>query len=185
MKLTLCSPIGCHALMLCSFLCVIEDVTHTQPFYDFFRDYPGEPVPEEIRRNLLYFMVQGRHSIRTISDPCPSASIFTLLITKCFCSWTFCLVMISSRGRLWNCLFYVGLVGWVFSLIHVQFFSLVVYITLLLRIFCEFLSVCLANKLMWNLITNAYGMCIVLFCCFLLANISICKLFAMLRGPCH
>jgi len=58
---------------------------HTQPFY--YRNYPGEPVPE---KNLLNFMAQreiseaGTHTIRLgatpsrlIRDPPPSSPIFT------------------------------------------------------------------------------------------------------------
>jgi len=60
---------------------------HTTVLRLFFRDHPGEPVPEE---NFLDFMVQGKidrgrhtdhpagcHSIRTNQCPPPPSPIFT------------------------------------------------------------------------------------------------------------
>jgi len=66
---------------------LINTHTHTTVLRPFFKNYPGELVPEE---NLLDFMMQGKiteadkptirlgvTSSRLISDPSPSSPIFT------------------------------------------------------------------------------------------------------------
>jgi len=66
---------------------IITTTTTTTVLRSFFRDHPGEPVPEE---KLVDFMVQGKinrgrhtdhpagcHSIRTNQCPAPPSPIFT------------------------------------------------------------------------------------------------------------